>query len=77
MGKIILYIAASLDGYVARDTGDVDWFPTSDSGYDEFYKSIGSLWNYSHYSQYVSKKKPGPKAPILAKESIKTMGISY
>ena len=41
MGKIILYIAASLDGYIARETGDVDWLPTNtDSGYDKFYKSI-------------------------------------
>ena len=41
MGKIILYVAASLDGYIARETGDVDWLPTNtDSGYDEFYKSI-------------------------------------
>jgi dihydrofolate reductase len=44
MGKIILYIAASLDGYIARETGDVDWLPTNtDSGYDEFYKSIGTV----------------------------------
>lgn len=41
MGKIILYIAASLDGYIARENGDIDWLPTNtDSGYAEFYKSI-------------------------------------
>ena len=44
MGKIILHIAAGLDGYIARETGDVDWFPTNtDSGYDEFYKSISTV----------------------------------
>ena len=44
MGKIILYIAASLDGCIARETGDVDWLPTdTDSGYDEFYKSIDTV----------------------------------
>jgi dihydrofolate reductase len=44
MGKIILYIAASLDGYIARETGDVDWLPmNTDSGYDEFYKSIDTI----------------------------------
>jgi len=44
MGKITLYIASSLDGYIARENGDVDWLPQlSDSGYDEFYKSIDTV----------------------------------
>jgi dihydrofolate reductase len=44
MDKIILYIAASLDGCIARETGDVDWLPTNtDSGYDEFYKLIDTV----------------------------------
>jgi len=44
MGKIILYIASSLDGYIARENGDVDWLPTNtDSGYDNFYKSIDTV----------------------------------
>ena len=41
MRKITLYIASSLDGYVARENGDIDWLPQSDiSGYEEFYKTI-------------------------------------
>ena len=41
MRKIILYIASSLDGYIARETGDIDWLPQSDtSGYEKFYKTI-------------------------------------
>jgi len=44
MRKIILYIASSLDGYIARENGDVDWLPTNtDSGYDSFYKSIDTV----------------------------------
>ncbi len=44
MGKIILYIASSLDGYIARENGDVDWLPKStDSGYGDFYKSIDTV----------------------------------
>ncbi len=44
MGKIILYIASSLDGYIARENGDVDWLPiNTDSGYDNFYKSIDTV----------------------------------
>lgn len=41
MRKIILYIASSLDGYVARENGDIDWLPQCDPfGYDKFYKTV-------------------------------------
>ncbi len=44
MKKIILYIASSLDGYIARENGDVDWLPENTaSGYDEFYKTIDTV----------------------------------
>ncbi|MDH3834934.1 MAG: dihydrofolate reductase family protein [Nitrosopumilus sp.] len=44
MRKIILYIASSLDGYVARENGDVDWLPENvESGYNEFYKTIDTV----------------------------------
>ena len=44
MEKIILNIASSLDGYIARENGDIDWLPESGtSGYDEFYKTIETV----------------------------------
>lgn len=48
MGKIILYIATSLDGYVADKGGGVDWLneynhPEEDYGYREFFKKIGAV----------------------------------
>lgn len=49
MGKVILYIATSLDGYIAREDGDVSWLDAyqgekgEDYGYSEFYKSIGTV----------------------------------
>jgi len=44
MGKVILYIASSLDGYVARENGNIDWLPESGtSGYDKFYKTIDTV----------------------------------
>jgi len=44
MPKIIVYIATSLDGYIAREDGSIDWLPESaESGYDEFYKSVDTV----------------------------------
>ena len=44
--KIILYIATSLDGFIARKNGSVDWLsefsnPGEDYGYKEFLDSVG------------------------------------
>lgn len=41
MRKMILYIAASLDSYIARENGDVDWlFDDQDYGYYDFLDNI-------------------------------------
>jgi dihydrofolate reductase len=44
MGKIRLFIASSLDGYIARTSGEVDWlFTDSDYGYSEFFAQIDTV----------------------------------
>ena len=45
MSKVILYIATSLDGYIADADGGVSWLDDfdGDTGYEEFLNSIGSL----------------------------------
>ena len=44
MKNIILYIASSLDGFIARTDGSVDWlFSDQDYGYQEFYNSIDTV----------------------------------
>jgi dihydrofolate reductase len=48
MGKIIYYVAASLDGYIADENGGVDWLlpfqdVPYDYGYQDFMKRIGFI----------------------------------
>lgn len=49
MGKLILYIASSLDGYIARPDGSIDWLtslpnPSSeDYGYTELLARISTI----------------------------------
>lgn len=41
MRKVILFIATSLDGYIAGPAGEIDWlFQDHDYGYAEFYAGI-------------------------------------
>ncbi|MDA1208650.1 MAG: dihydrofolate reductase family protein [bacterium] len=46
MSKVILYIAISVDGYIADKEGGVSWldaFGDCDCGYTDFMDSVGSL----------------------------------
>jgi dihydrofolate reductase len=54
--KIIVYIAISADGYVARPDGDVAWLdrprPKGNYGMGEFFKTIDTiLWGRKTYSK--------------------------
>ncbi len=41
MRKIILFNTSSLDNYIVKNDGSIDWLPANySSGYDEFYKSV-------------------------------------
>ncbi|HTC74281.1 MAG TPA: dihydrofolate reductase family protein [Edaphobacter sp.] len=65
--KIIVYIATSADGYIARPDGDVEWLnrqpPTTDDGMTRFYSSIDTiLWGRKTYDWLLAYyKKKGKK----------------
>jgi dihydrofolate reductase len=68
MRKIVLYIAASLDGYIARPDGSIDWLENpadalkgEDFGYSEFMKTIDTtLMGHSTYKVVAGMDMPFP-----------------
>jgi dihydrofolate reductase len=69
--KIIVYIATSADGYIARPDGDVEWLnrrpDTIDYGMTKFYTSIDTiLWGRKTYDWALAfHKKAGTKGRIF------------
>jgi dihydrofolate reductase len=65
--RIIVEIATSADGYIARPNGDVEWLnrlPPADYGMGKFYKTIDTiLWGRKTYDWALAyQKKSGSKA---------------
>jgi dihydrofolate reductase len=68
MRKIIVYIATSADGYIARKDGSVDWLdrprPKHNYGMGEFWKSIDTiLWGRKTYDLVLRFQKEGKDSP--------------
>jgi len=62
--KIIVYIATSADGFIARLDGSVDWLdrpsPKGDYGMGAFYKSIDTiLWGRKTYDMALDFQRKG------------------
>lgn len=67
MRKVILFIATSIDGYIAGKNGDISWlFTEGDFGYNKFYASIGTT--IMGYNTYYFIKQFG-KFPYPEKEN--------
>lgn len=66
MRKIVLFIAMSLDGYIADTSGKVDWLAgqdndvESDDSYADFVKSVDTvIMGWTTYHQIVEELSPG------------------
>jgi len=62
--KIIVYIAISADGFIARSDGSIDWLerprPKGNYGMGAFYKSIDTtLWGRKTYDMALDYQKRG------------------
>jgi len=60
--KVVLYIAMSLDGYIAREDGRIDWLPQAenkDFGFGEFYNTIDTvIIGRTTYEQIINELSP-------------------
>ena len=68
--KIIVYIATSADGFIARKDGAVDWLDrpqtAGDYGMGKFYKSIDTiLWGRKTYDLVLKFKAEGKDTPDM------------
>ncbi len=79
--KLKLYIAASLDGKIARPDGAIDWLPdpiAHDYGYQQFYDSIDTIiMGYKTYEICLSFGEwhyKGKKSYVFSRNAAKTCG---
>lgn len=58
MRETVLYIAASLDGFIADPDGNIDWllaFDASQSSYPSFIESVDTIiMGYTTYMQLIT-----------------------
>lgn len=64
MAKVKLFIASSLDGFIAGKDGDISWlFTSGDFGYTAFFDSVAvTLSGYETYKVTLSFGEPFPNA---------------
>ena len=84
--KIIVYIATSADGYIARPDGDVEWLNrrprTVDYGMTKFYPTIDTiLWGRKTYdwvlAYYRKKRKKGNRKNGKKDDMFDTVEVHY
>jgi dihydrofolate reductase len=86
MRKVIVYIAASLDGYIARKDDDMSWLDFyqvagEDYGYSEFTKTIGTaIMGARTYDQSVRHPErilTNIKAYVLSRKTMPVPSVAW
>jgi len=71
--KMIVYIAMTTDGYIARPDGDVEWLnrmPEVDYGMSAFYKTINTiLWGRKSYDWLLNYYKKRGQNEVVRKHN--------
>jgi dihydrofolate reductase len=73
MRQLILFIASSLDGYIATTTGDVDWlFTDQDYGYTKFFANIDTVLmgrkTYEQIQNFGEYPYPGTQGFVFSRK---------
>lgn len=83
MKKLILYVATSLDGYIARKDGSVDWLEKyekgkEDYGYNEFLESVETIILGNNTYKQFKAPYPSKKCFVFSRNNIgKVDNITY
>jgi dihydrofolate reductase len=77
MRKISLFIASSLDGYIARTSGEIDWlFTDQDYGYTDFLAQVDTLImgnkTYQQIIEFGEYPYKGKQAFVFSKTALTT-----
>ena len=72
VGKIVLYLAMSVDGYIADEQGGVSWLegdgskPDTSGSYPAFYETVEAIvMGWTTYHQIVTALSPDIWPPLL------------
>jgi dihydrofolate reductase len=77
MRKVVLFIASSLDGYIAGEGGSIEWlFTDEDYGYSKFYRSIDTIImgrrTYDQLLEFDEYPYNGKKAYVFTRNTKRT-----
>jgi dihydrofolate reductase len=77
MPTVVLYVATSLDGFIARSDGAVDWlFTDGEYGYSAFYESVDALVmgsrTYEQVLTFGPWPYPGKPTYVFTRRALKT-----